>query len=95
MVEALGAYADGRLDVSEPALFGSVPDALRTIAASRTSWEAVRGPGPMTWRETMLTLQLAAEERLGFIMRERQRMEREIEDAAWAKAGAVAKETGA
>lgn len=49
----------------------------------------------MTFRETMLTLQLAAEERLGFVVRERARMAREIEDAAWSKAGAVAKEVGA
>ena len=40
----------------------------------------------MTWRETLLTLQLAAEERLGFVQRERERMTRAIEDEAWAQA---------
>ena len=48
----------------------------------------------MTWREMSLTLQLAAEERLGTVVRERERLVREAEDAAWAKAGAVAKEVG-
>lgn len=49
----------------------------------------------MTWHETALTLHLAAEERLGFVMRERERMVRDAEDAAWAKARAVAEEIGA
>ena len=44
----------------------------------------------MTWRETMLMLQLAAEERLGFVARERERMARAQEDAAWAAARSVA-----
>ena len=43
----------------------------------------------MTWRETLLTLQLAAEERLGYVQRERERMSRAIEDEAWAKAGST------
>ena len=48
----------------------------------------------MTWREMTLTLQLAAEERVGAAMRDRERMVRAIEDAAWEKAGAVAKDMG-
>jgi hypothetical protein len=42
----------------------------------------------------MLTLQLAAEERAGFAMRERERMVRELEEAALAKAAGVAREIG-
>ena len=48
----------------------------------------------MTWRELQLTLQLMAEERVGTVMRDRQRLAREIEDAAWEKAGATAREMG-
>ncbi len=36
----------------------------------------------MSWREMNLSLQLAAEERAGFVLRERQRMARAIEDQA-------------
>lgn len=48
----------------------------------------------MTMREAMLSLQLAAEERMGFAMRERERMVREAEEAAWSKATSVAREMG-
>ena len=34
----------------------------------------------MTWREMHLSLQLAAEERAGFVMRERQREAKALED---------------
>ncbi len=34
----------------------------------------------MTWREALLTLQLAAEERVGFVMRESARLARGEED---------------
>jgi hypothetical protein len=40
----------------------------------------------MTWREAQLTLQLAAEERAGFVMRERARMAKAAEDASWSAA---------
>ena len=46
----------------------------------------------MSWREMALTLQLAAEERVGFVVRERQRLVRAQEDAAWATARGVAAE---
>lgn len=46
----------------------------------------------MSFHEALLTLQLAAEERLGFVVRERERMARAIEDAAWAKAAETADE---
>ena len=47
----------------------------------------------MTFREAQLSLQLAAEERAGFVMRERQRMARAIEDRAYAGLrGAVERE---
>jgi hypothetical protein len=36
----------------------------------------------MNFREAMLSLQLAADERAGFTLRERQRMARSIEDQA-------------
>ena len=36
----------------------------------------------MTWREMNLSLQLAAEESAGFVMRERQREARALEDQA-------------
>ena len=49
----------------------------------------------MTWREMQLTLQLAAEERLGTVQRDRERMVRELEEAAWQKATAVARDLGA
>ena len=37
----------------------------------------------MTWREAQLSLQLAAEERAGFVMRFAQGLARAREDAAW------------
>jgi hypothetical protein len=40
----------------------------------------------VTWYEALLSLQLLAEERVGFVIRERARMAREAEDAAWAAA---------
>ncbi len=49
----------------------------------------------MTWRELQLTLLLMAEEKVGAAMRDRERMARAVEDAAWAKAGATAAEIGA
>jgi len=48
----------------------------------------------MTWREAALSLQVAAEERVGFVMRERARMAREVEDAiAGAQVNMVPTET--
>lgn len=38
----------------------------------------------MTWQEAKLLLQLEAEERTGFVMRERARLARASEDAAFA-----------
>ena len=43
----------------------------------------------MTWRELQLSLQLAAEERVGTVARDRERMARAIEDEAWAQAGST------
>lgn len=45
----------------------------------------------MTWREAALSLQLEAEERTGFVVRERLRMAREAEDRAAAALAAAAK----
>lgn len=40
----------------------------------------------MTLTEALLSIQLMAEERVGFVMRERARMAREVEDAAFGAA---------
>lgn len=40
----------------------------------------------MTWQRAKALLQLEAEERIGFIMRERARIARELEDRAFAAA---------
>jgi hypothetical protein len=53
------------------------------ILADRNGWEAVRGPGELTWHEANLSLQVAAEKQAGFRMRERARMARAQEDAAY------------
>jgi hypothetical protein len=45
----------------------------------------------VTWEEAKLSLQLAAEERMGFVMRERARILRAQEDAAFAAAMAAAR----
>jgi hypothetical protein len=44
----------------------------------------VRGPGPITWDEARLTLQLLVEERIGAPMRQHARRMRAQEDAAFA-----------
>lgn len=49
--------------------------------ASRFGWADTRG---MDWREFALSLQLVAEERIGFVARYGQRLARAREDAAWA-----------
>ena len=48
----------------------------------------------MTFLEARLALQLAAEERVGWLMREAERLRRAEEDAAWEKAAATAAEMG-
>lgn len=40
----------------------------------------------MTWQEVNLMLQLEAEERIGWLLRERVRQAHAAEDAAWAAA---------
>jgi hypothetical protein len=63
--QALEWWADGRLDISNPAVYGVAPDAALAVLAREHGWAAVRGPGPMTWREAAASLQLIAEERYG------------------------------
>jgi len=46
----------------------------------------------VTFREAKLTLQLLAEERIGFVMRERARMAKAQEDAAFAAAVGAARD---
>ena len=48
----------------------------------------------MTWREAQIQLQIEAEERVGFVMREHTRLARSVEDAAWSKAADVASKVG-
>ena len=48
----------------------------------------------MTWQETKYTLQLLAEERVGFVQRERLRMAKEMEDAAVARLNSTLKAQG-
>lgn len=48
----------------------------------------------MTFHEAKLSLQLASEERAGFVMRERVRMAKAAEDAAWQAAVGASDGTG-
>ena len=82
--EVLAGWADGILDLTEPAVIRAAPGAIGAILARDFGWQSVRGPGPVTWREALLTLQLRAEERIGFVVRERARMLKAIEDARFA-----------
>lgn len=50
----------------------------------------MRGPGVITWDEARLTLQVMAEERTGWLVRERLYAARAQEDATWAAATAAA-----
>ena len=89
--EALARWSEGRLDVSHPAEWLRAPKAIEAIAAQRFGWEAVRGPGPLTFEELQLSLQLAAEERVGWLVRETARQARAEQDAAFA---ALAQQVG-
>lgn len=89
-IEALEAWADARLDVSDPIEWAKAPDALRAILAGRFGWEAVRGPGVLTWREAQLSLQLEVEERIGRRLRERVAEINAEQDAAAASLRRVA-----
>ncbi len=48
----------------------------------------------MTWNEAKLAIQLEAEERAGFVMRERIRMRQQAEDAAFAADASVGRVVG-
>ena len=83
--EALAAYADGRLDLTNPAVAVNAPLAVRAILAREFGgYEAIRH---MTWPEAQAALQLLAEERVGRALR----AARAAEDAA---ATAIAAELG-
>jgi hypothetical protein len=92
-VEVIAAFADGTVDISDPGTWLRSPEAIQAILAEREGgWANVRGPGPLTWHEAKLSLQLLAEERVGWLQRERAYAARAHEDAAWAQmAGAVPK----
>ena len=91
-VEVIAAFADGTVDISDPGAWLRSPEAIQAILAERHGWDDVRGPGPLTWHEAKLSLQLLAEERVGWLQRERAAAARAHEDAAWAAmAGAVDK----
>ncbi len=65
-VEVIAGWADGRLDISHPHWIAYASEAVQAILAHTLgSWEALRGPGPVTWREAQLSLQVMAEERVG------------------------------
>ena len=89
MAEVLEWWTDGRLDISDPIVYGVAPDAALAVLAHEYGWEAVRGPGPMTWREAAASLQLLAEERYGAPRRAVVYADKAREDrvAAAAKAG--------
>ena len=80
--QAIGAWSDGRLDISDPAVYAHFPTLADAILARDYGWESVRGPGPMTWRERATSLQLAAEERHGAPVRARVLAAVAQEDAA-------------
>ena len=89
-VEGLAAWADGRLDISRtigdtglPVLWFQAPEVVETVLAERFGWDAVRGPGPLTWHEAKLYLQLDAERKVGRPMREAELSEHAREDAAY------------
>ncbi len=89
-VEVIAAWADGTVDISDPQVWLASPEAIAAILAERRGWDDVRGPGPLTWHEAKLSLQLAAEERVGWLQRERAYQRRAQEDALWqAAVGAV------
>ena len=81
--EVLAHWAEGRIDISADGLWAAAPGALQAILAARFGWEAVRGPGPLTFLEARLSLQYEAEERVGGPMRESARLARAREDAAY------------
>jgi hypothetical protein len=62
---AIGEYADGDFDISDPTVWINAPYAALAVLAQVNGWANVRGPGPMTWREAAASLQLAAEEHHG------------------------------
>jgi hypothetical protein len=93
--DAIREWADGRLDVSDPVVWATAPRAIVAILAREWGWEAVRGPGPVTFEEAVLYLQLIAEERIGTVIRERARMARAAEDAAFAAVAAASGGSGA
>lgn len=85
-VEVLAGWADGVIDITQPGYWLRAPRAIAAILADKIGWEAVRGPGPVTWAEALLMLQLEAERQVGAPMRNSARMARAIEDDAFSRA---------
>lgn len=56
------------------------------ILAARHGWEAIRGPGPLTFREARLSLQLLVEEEIGAPREARAQERKAAENAAFGAA---------
>lgn len=82
VVEAIAGWADNRIDISHPSVWVEAPEAARAVLAHKFGWEAVRGPGPLTWHEAVLSLQVLAEERIGTAQRQQVLEAKQAEDAA-------------
>lgn len=83
VVDVIGAHVDGRIDITEPTVWFAAPEAVAAILASEIGWDwqAIRGPGPITWREAQFMLQIQAERSYGRPLRERLAMARAFEDS--------------
>ena len=72
-------WADGRIDISKPEIWGIAPFALQAILATRFGWPEVR---LMTYTESMVSLQLMAEEKIGSVLRAQRAAAEAEQDAA-------------
>ena len=77
------AWADKRLDISNPAVAAAAPELIEVVLA-RAFGDA--GVIRRSWRLSRVALQLLAEERVGAPIRESVREEESAEDAAMAAA---------
>lgn len=81
--EVLSAFTDGTIDITEPAVWFYAPEAIQTILAERHGWDGVRGPGPLTWHEAKLSIQLLAEREIGSAVRREAWRARAEQDAGF------------
>jgi hypothetical protein len=94
-VQYLELWASGHIDVSDDTVWAAAPEAVQAVLAERFGWDAIRGPGPLTYREARLSLQLAAEERVGAPLRLATQLEQSRVDDAWAGFEVAARAAGA